>query len=126
MLLNTNEKRGIYRISAYAVTTLHSNLASKKKNQIRLMKRTILPALLLLLIVGYSEAKPQTYYWVVESNINSPDSSIIRIYNQQHELVYTEKVEGKVLNPSNKRVVKRLNRKARKVKSLQENSNGFE
>lgn len=81
----------------------------------------LIPALLLLfLAVGYSEARPKNYYWVVESTTCFQGSSIIKIYNHQHELVYTEKLGGKVLDITNKRVAGHLNRKARKVKALRE------
>jgi hypothetical protein len=36
-------------------------------------------------------------YWVVESNVNSPKQCTIRFYNNEHVLVYSEKVEGVVL-----------------------------
>lgn len=84
------------------------------------MKRTVLTFLLLLAAVFASEAKPKNYYWVVESTTCLQGSSVIRIYNEQHELVYTEKVEGQVLDITNKRVTERLNRKARKLKKLSE------
>jgi hypothetical protein len=82
------------------------------------MKGTLLTFLLLLATVFASEAKPKNYYWVVESTTCLQGSSVIRIYNEQHELVYTEKVEGQVLDTSDKRVAEHLNRKARKLKKL--------
>ena len=36
-------------------------------------------------------------YWVAESNINSPKQCTIRFYNNDHVMVYSEKVEGVVL-----------------------------
>lgn len=82
--------------------------------------RTLFTFLLLVLGAGLSEAKPSAYYWVVESTTSLNGSSTIRIYNAQHELIYTEKVEGKVLDITNKRVAEHLNRKARKLKALKE------
>lgn len=68
-------------------------------------------------IIGKAESD---YYWVVESTACSQGSSIIRVYNDEHEHIYTEKIEGKILDTTNKRVIKRLNRKARKLQALQE------
>lgn len=73
--------------------------------------------------VSLTEAKPKAgYYWVVESTTCSQVSSTIKIYNDQHELVYTEKVEGRVLDITNKCVVQHLDRKTRKLKALKEKS----
>ena len=74
----------------------------------------------MILITSFSEAKPSPYFWVVESTTCLQGSSIIRIYNDQHELVYTEKIEGKILDTRDKRVIERLNRKTRKLKALKE------
>lgn len=83
--------------------------------------KTIIPTFLLLFsLVSFTEAKPKQYYWVVESTTCFQGSSIIRIYNDQHELVYTENVEGKILDTQDKCVIDRLNRKAKKIRSLRE------
>lgn len=84
------------------------------------MKRLLATFSLLILITSLSEAKSNSYYWVVESTTCLQSSSVIKIYNEQHELVYTEKVEGKILDTRDKRVIERLNRKARKLKALKE------
>jgi hypothetical protein len=84
------------------------------------MKKLLLTFSLVILGISLSEAKPVTYYWVVESTTCIEPLSIIKIYNDQHELVYTEKIEGKVLDPTDKRVIERLNRKVRKLKALKE------
>ena len=84
------------------------------------MKELLFTFLLLVLGVGLSEAKPSAYYWVVESTTCSQGSSTLKIYNDLHELVYTEKIEGKVLDTTDKRVAEHLNRKARKLKALKE------
>jgi hypothetical protein len=36
-------------------------------------------------------------YWVAESNVNSPKQCTIRFYNNDHVMVYSEKVDGVVL-----------------------------
>ncbi|MBD0367623.1 MAG: hypothetical protein M3342_02505 [Bacteroidota bacterium] len=47
-------------------------------------------------------------YWVVESNIQTPRSSIVYFYNNSNELIHKETVEGKRLNLNRKAVCKRL------------------
>jgi hypothetical protein len=37
-------------------------------------------------------------YWVIESNIKTPDTSIIHFYTNDNTKVYSEKVEGITLN----------------------------
>jgi len=43
-------------------------------------------------------------YWVVESNIKSPKSSVIRFYNNEHTMVYSEKIEGVALKLQRRKV----------------------
>ena len=83
------------------------------------MKTILLLFLLTVSLTGISEAKPTCYYWVVETSTYSNTASIIRIYNNKHELIYTEHVE-KTLDITNRKVNKALNRKARKLRALKE------
>ncbi|MCS7017563.1 MAG: hypothetical protein RMJ87_05165 [Cytophagales bacterium] len=46
--------------------------------------------------------------WVVENNQQNPHVSIIRIYNEQNELVYEEAVKGDHVRP-NKKMQRKLN-----------------
>lgn len=80
--------------------------------------KLLLTFLLLIFLSTLSKAASTDYYWVVESTACSQGSSVIRIYNDQHEHIYTEKIEGKTLDTTNKRVIKQLNRKARKLEKL--------
>jgi len=43
-------------------------------------------------------------YWVAETNIHTPKKSIVRFYNNDHVLVYSEKVEGVVLKLQRRKV----------------------
>ena len=43
-------------------------------------------------------------YWVVESNINTPDKNILYFYNNNNVLVYKEKADGIVINLKKRRV----------------------
>ena len=47
------------------------------------------------------------YYWVVESNKNSPDHSLVKIYDQRNELVHEVRVETK-LDITNRKARKAL------------------
>ncbi|WP_250630134.1 hypothetical protein [Rhodoflexus caldus] len=46
--------------------------------------------------------------WVVETNEQNPNLSIIRIYNAQNEVVYEEQVKGNYIR-ANKKVQRKLN-----------------
>lgn len=46
--------------------------------------------------------------WVVETNEQNPNLSIIRIYNAQNEVVYEEQVKGNYIRAS-KKVQRKLN-----------------
>ncbi|HSN61759.1 MAG TPA: hypothetical protein VLR49_12545 [Ferruginibacter sp.] len=43
-------------------------------------------------------------YWNIVSNIHSPKLSTVYFYNNNHELLYMEKVEGLVININKRRV----------------------
>ena len=43
-------------------------------------------------------------YWNIVSNIHSPKLSTVYFYNNKHELLYKEEVEGMVININKKRV----------------------
>jgi hypothetical protein len=47
-------------------------------------------------------------YWIIESNIKTPENSIIYFYNNDNELVYKEKIEGVQINLKKKRVLMQL------------------
>ncbi len=54
-------------------------------------------------------------YWVIESNIKTPKSSIVRFYTNDHHLIYTEKVEGVVLKVKKKKTLMNLKNVLEKV-----------
>ena len=54
-------------------------------------------------------------YWVVESNIKTPENSIVYFYTNDHKLVYTEKVNGVVLNTSKRKTRVKLKKVLDKV-----------
>ena len=47
-------------------------------------------------------------YWVIESNLKTPKSSIIHFYNNDNVLVYRERVEGVRINLNRNRTKMRL------------------
>ena len=51
---------------------------------------------------------PSSGYWVAESNVNQPKQYTIYFYNDDHVLIYKEKIEGVKLNLNLARVKKRL------------------
>ena len=42
-------------------------------------------------------------YWVIETNARQKNFTIVRFYNQQHELIYEERQLGVFLNPAKRR-----------------------
>jgi hypothetical protein len=47
-------------------------------------------------------------YWIIESNIKTPENSIIYFYTNDNELVYKEKIEGVRINLKKRRVLMNL------------------
>ena len=47
-------------------------------------------------------------YWIIESNIKSPKTSIVYFYNNENTVVYSEKVEGVRINIKRKQTCMRL------------------
>ena len=80
--------------------------------------QTVLIMFLLGLSAAAQDASPEKYpvpdwlsgkgYWVIESNRNSPRKSIVHFYNNEHMVVYREKVEGIRINLNRKKTLYRL------------------
>ena len=47
-------------------------------------------------------------YWVVVSNIKTPENCVIYFYNNEKELLYKEKIEGIKINLKKRKVLMRL------------------
>src|SRR5215208_5097663 len=47
-------------------------------------------------------------YWVVVSNLKTPENCVIYFYNNEKELLYKEKVEGMKINLNKRKVLMRL------------------
>ena len=61
----------------------------------------------------YSKPKPSKWvsekgFWVIESNVKTPKSSMVRFYNNDKKLVSSVSVEGKRLNPARRKTLKNL------------------
>ena len=54
-------------------------------------------------------------YWVIESNVKTPDQSLVRFFNADQQLIYTEKVSGVVLDCSKRKTLMKLKRALEKV-----------
>ncbi len=48
-------------------------------------------------------------FWVLESNVKTPETTIAYFYNNDQVLVYKEKIEGVRLNVNKRKTVKQLN-----------------
>ena len=47
-------------------------------------------------------------FWQIESNIHTPDKSIVYFYNKENILIYKEHLDGVILNLNKRRVKMRL------------------
>ena len=64
-------------------------------------------------VVTYGDQRPVKWvsekgFWNIETNVKTPKTSIVRFYDNKHQLVYTEKVEGVVLNIKKKKTLMHL------------------
>ncbi|WP_400191258.1 hypothetical protein [Hymenobacter sp. B81] len=66
------------------------------------MKTLILLALLALSAAGsaQAQAQPSTGYWNLETNLSTRDYTLVRFYNDQHELVREERLDNLCLDLS--------------------------
>ncbi len=51
---------------------------------------------------------PAHGYWVVEQNIHDPFHHIVRFYNDDHQLIYTEVLNNVKMNTNNKKTKMKL------------------
>jgi hypothetical protein len=59
------------------------------------MKRVVILSLLLLVSLGvHAQAKQSPAYWVVETNINQKNFSIVRLYDKDNRLVHEVRMDG--------------------------------
>ena len=70
----------------------------------------------LLTVVTTAQYKPASTapwvselgYWVLETNLHRPRHHIVRFYNNENLLVYTETLDGVKLNPGKRKVKMKL------------------
>jgi hypothetical protein len=59
------------------------------------MKRVVILSLLLLASAGVQAQRKQSpAYWVVETNINQKNFSIVRLYDNENKLVHEVRMDG--------------------------------
>lgn len=74
------------------------------------MKRIVIPAFLLLITFGLqAQVKETPAYWVVETNINQKNFSIIRLYDDSDKLVHEVKMDGVYFDVTHAKHRKMLN-----------------
>lgn len=67
------------------------------------MKKTILLLAFVTSVMAMASAqdvKVIPAYWVVETNVNQKNFSIVRMYDSQHNLIHEVKLDGVYLNVS--------------------------
>lgn len=73
---------------------------------------SLLLTILLLVVATNTQAQrhaPKEGYWVVESNIKTPQKCTVYFYNNQHQLVYKEETNDLKLDISKGKVRRQLN-----------------
>ena len=65
--------------------------------------------------LGVVKAQPSKPYWVIETNINKTNFTILRIYDSQNSLLHEALLKGKALNISSRRDRKRVDRKVKEI-----------
>lgn len=83
------------------------------KQQIK--KWIAVTACILLVFAGTAQQKkkspgwlPENGYWIVESNLHTPKNHIVRFYNLDNVLIYSEKISGTKLNIAKRKVKMKL------------------
>ncbi|HEX7366347.1 MAG TPA: hypothetical protein VF273_04580 [Pelobium sp.] len=76
------------------------------------MKKVLLIAILFGFSFHISAQSKETpsAYWVVESNLKTPKTSLVRFYNQKNEIIYQEIIANKRVNIERKKTKKALNK----------------
>jgi hypothetical protein len=69
---------------------------------------------------NYSKPKTSKWvsdkgFWVIESNVKTPRSSVVHFYNNNNKLISTVSVEGKRLNPERRKTLKNLKKALEQV-----------
>ena len=54
-------------------------------------------------------------FWVIETNVKTPKRSVVHFYNNDRQLIYSEKVEGRKLKVKRKRTLVQLKNALDKV-----------
>ena len=54
-------------------------------------------------------------FWIIETNVKTPKSSIVYFYNNDRQLIYSERVEGRKLKVKRKRTLVQLKNALDKV-----------
>jgi hypothetical protein len=68
----------------------------------------------------YIKPKPSKFvcdkgFWVIESNVKTPKSSVVHFYNNDSKLLSSVSVEGKRLNPGKRKTLKNLKKALEQV-----------
>ncbi|QHT67888.1 hypothetical protein GXP67_15195 [Rhodocytophaga rosea] len=94
------------------------------KTQLNFLNRLLVTIILFTLTLFSSQAAiaqllSNEGYWVVESNINTKDFTVVKFYDNTHSLIYEEKLTGICLDISRRKIVKMLNRTLKMVQHNQ-------
>ena len=63
-------------------------------------------------------------YWVIESNVTTPNQATVYFYNRYHQLIYKEAVNGAPLDVSKAKVRRQLNSVLKQSLALSKQQSG--
>ncbi len=72
-----------------------------------------------LFSIGFAKAQNSNPYWVIETNINKTNFTILRVYDSQNSLLHEETIQGKALNILSRRDRRRIDRKVKEILKYQ-------
>jgi hypothetical protein len=74
------------------------------------------------LVVEAQDLKP---FWVIETNVQKQNGTIVRIYDQQNNLIHEESLKGQSLNIVKRRDRKLLDRKVKEILRQEAVASGY-
>lgn len=75
--------------------------------------KTIITLATIIFSVGMACAQTPKSYWVIETNANKKDYTILRVYDQQNALIHEETLTGKSLSVLAKKDRKLIDKKVK-------------
>lgn len=86
--------------------------------------KTLIAIAVLCQAVTAVEAQNLKPYWVIETNNNKKDHTILRVYDVEDALIHEEIINGRALNILLRKDRKRINKKVKEILSHETTASG--